>query len=560
MQLFRRERIWRRPSRGCSAILVALFMWTGITSATPPLLGDDGPFLPDFSFAGYEFGERKPTLGKARHIEATDYGVIPDDERDDSRALQKAFNAAHSVDGPVVLQLPAGRLILSDILYIERSDMVLRGAGQGATEIYFPRPLMYLPDPPALQELREYLVAQNKQQREKANNIDLPFSQYSWAGGFIWTRVPGERVKAYLDDYHQPVTTLATAEAGQRGEHWIEVEAGHTLSEGDVVNIHWHNRDGEGGPLLDAIYQTDQVTIGSHHWTQPDQPLVRQPARIEEIDANRVRIKDTLLHDISASGGHTRIVEWPHLSRVGIEHLSLTFPTAPTIAHHVEPGYNAIFLTRVFNGWVKDVRIHNADSGILTEEVANLSLENITTTGENLAHYSVSMGDTHNVLVKNLKVHNRVRHPLSFNTFATRSVYTQSQVYNAPVLDQHSGANHQNLFDDLEVLVQLDQRHLDDAQYPLFKGGGAGYWKPTHGAYNTFWNIRVQVDGGLEDSRPLRLHGVSDGPRARLIGIHGNRPLTIDYGPDALIKALNTPLRSVPSLYEYQRNQRLGEP
>jgi hypothetical protein len=243
---------------------------------------------------------------------------------------------------------------------------------------------------------------------------------------------------------------------------------------------------------------------------------------------------------------------------VGIEHLSLHFPEAPRIAHHVEQGFNGLYLTRLFNSWVQDISIENADSGILTEEVANVTIEDITTSGPHLAHYSVAMGDTHNVLVKNLQVFNEVVHPLSFNTFSTRSVYTHSEIFTAPVLDQHSGANHQNLFDDIKVHVTLNEEQKKQRRFPLFKGGGAGYWKPTHGAFSTFWNIFVQADSGFSTDKPLTLYGVKDGPEARLVGVHGNLPLEIDYGPSAYIEGINTFYRAIPSLYEYQLNQRLS--
>ncbi|NJM78453.1 MAG: hypothetical protein HC854_00250 [Flavobacterium sp.] len=66
---------------------------------------------------------------------------------------------------------------MSEIIYIERSNFVLKGMGsdENGTELYFPRPMMYLKDPEPLVELREYLIELDKRQREKENNIDLPF-------------------------------------------------------------------------------------------------------------------------------------------------------------------------------------------------------------------------------------------------------------------------------------------------------------------------------------------------------------------------------------------------
>ena len=71
-------------------------------------------FLPDFSYAGYHFGNIKIPVINEKIIFAADYGVIPNDNLDDSKALLKAFKGANEVQGNVVLQLPAGRIILSE--------------------------------------------------------------------------------------------------------------------------------------------------------------------------------------------------------------------------------------------------------------------------------------------------------------------------------------------------------------------------------------------------------------------------------------------------------------
>ena len=191
---------------------------------------DDSNYLPDFSFAGYHNGEViiPKTVGKV--VNAVDYGVIPNDGLDDSKALKKAIEEASKIEGKVTLQLPAGQLILSDILYLERSYFVLRGAGTGenGTEIYCPRPLLYADDPEVLKELREYLLKFDKRQREKENNVDLPFSQYAWAGGFIWTKAPGVRVKSYLQKYEQPYDVVANVATGKRGEFSFKVSEVNT--------------------------------------------------------------------------------------------------------------------------------------------------------------------------------------------------------------------------------------------------------------------------------------------------------------------------------------------
>ena len=509
-------------------------------------------FLPDFSYAGYRFGNTSLPEIKEKIISATDFGVKANDNLDDSKALQKALKAAHEVSGNVVLLLPAGKIIMSDILYIERSDFVLRGAGSGAqgTEIYCPRPMMYLKDQESLAELREYLTSTGKRQVEKENNIDLPFSQFAWSGGFIWTQVRNQRVKSYMEKYETLPNIFAKVIKGNRGEKEFLVSDVNRLKVGDVVELELFNKEGEKGEIIEALYGNSKAKIGYSHWKQPNLALVRQQVEIVAISKNKITIKTPLLLDIKPNY-QALLVEWKHLSEVGIEHLRISFPDAPRVAHHIEQGYNGIFLTRLFNSWVQDVTINNAESGILTEEIANVTIKDIVTEGKNIAHYTVEMGGVHNVLVENLKVYNKAVHPLSFNTFATKNVYENCEIFTDPDLDQHAGANHQNLFDNIKVHFDADNSNT----YPLFAGGGANYWKPSHGAYSTFWNINIEVNG--DNNLPIELNGMEDGPFARIIGVNGNRPFSVKYGPDAYIDFINKPMTKIPSLYYYQLKKRL---
>jgi hypothetical protein len=522
---------------------------------TPKILTDSKTnYLPDFSYAGYHFGEKNIPEVQGKIINATDYGVKANDGLDDTKALLKAVKAANATDGNVILQLPAGRIILSDFLYIERSNFVLRGTGSGetGTEIYCPRPMMYFKDPESLAELREYLTTFDKRQREPENNVDLPFSQYAWSGGIIWTQVPNERVKSYLDQYEPSSNALAKVNSGNMGEHIIYVSEVKGLKVGDIVELQLFNKDGENGEIIKDLYKGASVKPGSHHWKFPKLPILRQQVEITKISNSKITIKTPLTIAIKPSY-QAQLVEWKHLTEVGIEHLSFTFPDIPRVAHHVEPGNNAIFLTRVFNSWVKDIKITNADSGILAEEIANVTVQDIVTDGPHFSHYTVTLGGVHNVLVKNLKIYNKAVHPLSFNTFATKNVYQDCEIFADALLDQHSGANHQNLFDHITVHITPDKNN----SYYLFGGGGADYWKPSHGPYSTFWNLNVQVENAAEITKPVLLYGMKDGPFARIIGVNGNAKFEVKYEPDAYIEFLNTPMEKVPSLYEYQLKRRL---
>ena len=529
----------------------------------PPILSAEGAndrtWLPDFSYAGYGSGVGTiPSV--SQEVRVDDFGARADDEKDDTKAIIEAISAAAGKDGPVRVQFGPGRYILSDILWIERSDIVLSGmgAGEGGTELYMPRPLNQMDDGGALDELRTYLVENDKRERQTNANLDTLFSPWSWSGGFIWTRVPEGRHATYLESHDRQIDQVADIKSGTRGERVLVLNEPGRLKVGDVLQIHWHNRAGPGGPLIRELYGNTKEEIGSRHWELPERPLVRQATRIERIDGNRVTISDPLLHPIN-SELPAYFARWDHLSNVGIQDLALTFPENPFFGHHNEAGYNGIYFTGVHDGWVRNIVVTNADSGILTDDLANVTISNIVTEGDHPAHYSVHIGNVHNVLVDGLTVSNPTIHTLSFNTQATKSVYKDAVVWSRPSLDQHAGANHQNLYDNVTVHLTPDAQAKDGTpMFDLYKAGGAGYWKPGHARFNTTWNLNVLVDGGVPPDQPITVFAGSEGPDARIIGMHGNRPIRLDHTPAPHVEWLNREVASAPSLYEYQRQRRLN--
>lgn len=516
-----------------------------------------GNYLPDFSFAGYNHGVGEIPVFDGRVIDVTKFGVIADDNIDDSVALLKALDAAHKVAGPVVVQFPKGRVILSEVLKIQRSDIVLRGSGAGpaGTNLHIPRPLQMVETGDHFDEIRRYLKKYDKRQREKDKNIDVLFSEYSWTGGFIWVQKEGTRAASYLESEDPKIIVLANATRGELGTQRVSVDKGSELSVGDVVELQWSNRRGENGPLIREMYGDTGVKIGSRHWTNKDRPLVRQKTEILSVDRDQVVISDPLLHNISADLP-AQFAKWDHITDVGIEDLHISFPDSPAFGHHMERGYNAIYLTSVFNGWVRDVSVHNGDTGILSYNSANVTISNIETTGKRRAHYSVHAGNVHNMVVKNLTVNNPSVHSLSLNTQSTKCVFQNAIVNETAVLDQHAGANHQNLFDNITVKVAAE-RDENGPFYPIWDGSGAGYWQPGHGRYNTTWNLKVNVQSGATRAETVMLRGIAEGPDARLVGISGNREFDVDYRPSPYIERLNVPMTDVPSLYDYQLRKRL---
>ena len=522
-------------------------------------LGTISHYLPDFSYAGYANGNRAIPETTGTVIDVGRFGATANDGKDDTKAVLAAIAHANSLKGTVIVRFSAGRYRISGVLKIDRSDFVLQGigSGKGGTVLHFPRPLNQVDKSTSLDELREYIVKLNKRQKEPDMNINEYFSEYSWSGGFIWIQKPGVRTAPYLEKYDPIIDSIADIAAGTRGKRQIILDRDTGIKVSDIVQVQWINRTGPGAGIIRSLYGTAHKTAGSHHWSFPERPLVRQTSRVEAVDGRNVTLTDPLLHDANEQIP-AQLVLWEGLQHVGIEELRIEFPDSPFFGHHLEPGYNGIYFTSAFDSWARNIRITNADSGILSYNSANLTYKDIVSDGTRRAHYAVHMGNVHNVLAENITVMNPVLHSLTFNTQSTKCVYKNAELFVTPTLDQHAGANHQNLFDNVTLHIQAI-RTDDGLVTPVFDGSGAGYWQPGHGGFNTTWNLRVLITGGAYADEMVTVQGLDEGPMARIVGLHGNRTFELDYRPTPYVEMLNVMPRSVPSLYEYQRNQRLKD-
>jgi hypothetical protein len=517
-------------------LLIALCFSSGLSEAAskgwmPEILdADSRDYLPDYSYAGYHNGEKalpslKPTL------QVTDFGAVPDDGKDDTAAIKEAIASAAANDRPDVIEFPKGRFIVSDILIINHSHLVLQGAGSGpdGTKLYFPKALNELPLQPESKVLLEYITKENKRHGKEF------FSPFSWAGGLIWTK----------SAEYGGTDVLADAVAGTRGKHLLTVKDSSRLKPGTSVLLQWFNRDGQTGSFLSHWFMAEKHKCGSRFYESPDKPMVLQPVQIIAVNGNTVTIKEPLLHDVRPEWT-PELVAFKPLTEIGIEKLCIEFPARTRKwKHHLEDGFNGIYLTEVRNAWVRAVEVRNADSAILIEKTASLtSTEDVRITGNVMGHYTIECGGYGN-LIKNFEFTAPAGHNPSFNTGCNYCVYTHGSV-DRPILDQHCGGNHQNLIDDVQ---------LTTAPSKLFSHGGAPYYYPAAGAYNTFWNLFVESGaakiGGLNEKCPAW--------HTRIVGLHGKQELTLKYSASAYIEGLNRGEIAVPSLYEYQLNKRLNK-
>jgi len=104
---------------------------------TPAFTDADGHFLHDFSYAGYHAGEVAiPSPPPGPTFSVVDQGADPTGGADSTAAIQAAIDAA-SAAAPAVVDLPAGTYRVDGTLRVDTSGVVLRGAGEASTYVYF---------------------------------------------------------------------------------------------------------------------------------------------------------------------------------------------------------------------------------------------------------------------------------------------------------------------------------------------------------------------------------------------------------------------------------------
>ncbi|KAG8713614.1 hypothetical protein FRC11_011611, partial [Ceratobasidium sp. 423] len=220
------------------------------------------PDLPDWSGAGFEGGNALPDDSKGSvtycrptrvpaytfHIAltvaftlspavlASQYNVIPNDGQDDTAGLQQAIAAMSSQSVPDgsyrLIQLPAGTINLSFMIYVDTSYLIIRGAGPnpnaGGTKIVF------RPD------------SDTKYDKIVNERWDLDSMEYNWdfldesgkrvfgsaTGGWLWPgrsvfRVGSSRVAAKYTRQH--------AEAPKNRKDLFK----------GSVNYHWRSDEGK---------------------------------------------------------------------------------------------------------------------------------------------------------------------------------------------------------------------------------------------------------------------------------------------------------------------------
>ncbi len=461
--------------------------------------------LPDYSYAGYHRGERAlPERGA--DVSVKDFGAVGDGRTDDTAALKRALHEARGK----VIAVPPGRYVVTDILDIHDSGTVLRGAGPQQTTIYVPKPL---------EKIRSNMGE---------TTSGRPTSNYSWGGGIIWA-------KGRWDDN---MLAKVTAPA-RRGQTVLVVDRPDRFEVGDEVRLTL--RDDDNRTLTHHLYAGDPGDFDNLHG-------VRESwiARVVKLDrkARRIVFDRPLRTDVRPEWEPALYGARSTAEEIGVEHLAFEFPVTPYKGHFTELGYNAIAYSGVRNGWVRNVEIRHADSGIFIGGANNTVTGVVWTSGRkrdggrnSTGHHGITLGGTDQLLT-DFDFRTKFIHDVTMSRGSAGNVVRNGRGEDL-TFDHHKYANHANLFTDVDAGVGTN----------IFRSGGGAKLGRHCGAWSTWWNIRTD--------RPVGFPAGWATDMINIIGVRADGETFVDLSGRWFEVIAPEKLRP-RDLYESQLQRRLG--
>ena len=480
-----------RFARPTAAIfLMGLLSCAGASSAhadTSALWGKNGENwspqgrLSDWSFAGYHSGEA-PIPSPPVKASVKDFGAVGDGKTDDTAAFKKAIEATENG----ALLIPAGRYVLSDILYIRKGHLVLRGEGTDKSVLLFVK---------ALEQIKS-----NPQNTMSAR----PTTGWSWSGGLIW--VEGQPLGADLGE----VKTHAS-----RGDHVIELASPAAVKVGQKIEI--RQQDLPDKSLVKYLYAGQEDDI-----SKLGRSRIAFVSRVTKVEGTKITLERPLRTDIDPKwpidpkfGATVRIFD-PSVSEVGIENLGFEFPNTPYLGHFTEVGFNPFTFLGVADCWARNIRVFNADSGpfvrgnFVTVQNIVFDANRAPDKDGNQGHHGFTVGD--DTLLRDFDFRIKFIHDISAE-YSAGNVVTSGKGVDL-CFDGHKRSPFANLYTDIDV-------GQGTRMYASSGGGGLGRH---HASWSTWWNIRA--------ARPQPLPAADYGPDTlNFVGITSNqKPVTETNG------------------------------
>ena len=497
--------------------------WKAFQSAT-----DRSPaeILTDYSYAGYEHGEKAIPDVQGPVFKVTDYGAKADDAISDEDAIRKAVAAAEKAGGGVVL-FPAGKfLVFADrftaaSIRIGKSGVVIRGAGSG----------------------KGGTVIRAIHSGYRVGPYPVPKGTKDGEGRDDWAKIPYIFIFEQLElGKKEAGKSAAVIGAVKRGSFTIPVKSTEGFKAGDWVVLK------AATPKLDAELMAGLQPDPT--WTRiiKDGSSISELHQVKEIQGESLILKEPVLVNLGADF-EAKVSPVTLIEQVGVEDMALQGGWRGAFVHHRsaldDEGWDGIQFKGVANGWVRRCSFLNVNTGVYLRDSVLCSILENRFVG-NMGHYDVAIRSNCSFNLTGLiEETSSPQHGASSGNRSAGTVVWRWQMSKASTVDSHGNGPYATLID-----------RVDGGT--MTRSGGPAPSFPNHMRWMVFWNFFYDSD----DEQPINFWNYVKGKEAKFVkplfvGLHG-KPVKLKEDSVEANECPGAPV-TPESLYEAQLALRLGK-
>jgi hypothetical protein len=497
--------------------------WKAFQSATDR---SSAEILTDYSFAGYEHGEKAIPDVQGPVFKVTDYGAKADDAISDEDAIRKAVAEAEKAGGGVVL-FPAGKFLIwadrnkADVIRISKSGVVIRGAGCG----------------------KGGTVIRAVHSGYRTGPYAVPKGTKDAEGKDDWSKIPYFFMfEGSEGGKKETGKSAAVTGAVKRGSFAVLVKSTEGFKAGEWVVLK------AGTPKLDAELMCGLQPDPT--WTRiiKDGASISELHQVKEIQGESLILKEPVLVNLGADF-EAKIFPVTLIEQVGVEDMALQGGWRGAFVHHRsaldDEGWDGIQFKGVANSWVRRCSFLNLNTGVYLRDSVVCSILNNRFAG-NKGHYDVAIRSNCTFNLTGLTEETTApQHGASTGNRSAGTVVWRWLMSKASTVDSHGNGPYATLID-----------RVDGGT--MTRSGGPAPSFPNHLRWMVFWNFFYDS----EDEQPINFWNYEKGKEAKFVkplfvGLHG-KPVKLKEDSVDANECPGTPV-TPESLYEAQLGLRLGK-
>lgn len=373
--------------------------------------------LLDYSYAGYESGERGVPDVDYPVYNVQDYGAVPNDGLSDRDAFLATIQAVQRNGGKAVIHFPAGRYNLrpadapNSTIVIDADNIVLRGdgVGEGGTELFMEYPNQVIDA--TLWNTPE-LISFSYQASKSDDELLL-------------SHVTGN---ASRGSHSLQLATTAGLYIGQRVLLKLAPNNAPELVAEEVapydVNSEWSELRNKG------------VQVTEYH-------------QIQRIEGNTVTFKEPMMHKVDSRWGWT-LHKHQHRTGCGVEDIAFVGNFNEDFEHHKnalhDSGYRMLTFHRQVNGWIRRCRFTNVSEAASVMLSANISVYDCQITGRQ-GHSALRAQASSHVFIGKITDNPAQYHSVGVSKTAIGNVLWRNQTAQNSCFEAHSEQPRATLID-----------------------------------------------------------------------------------------------------------------